>query len=105
MRVQLKKGVLELCVLSILNDQDTYGYNIYQIVNKIMGISESTIYPILRKLVTSGYVNTYLKPSSSGPARKYFTLTDVGKAHCVTLKHDWLAFRKQVEKIIGSDVT
>jgi len=103
MQIQLKKGVLELCVLSILSRQDTYGYNIYQVIDRLLGISESTIYPILRKLVKEGYVTTYLKPSVNGPARKYFTLTDQGKAKFTTLLSEWQMFQTNVKRILGSD--
>ncbi len=103
MSIQLKKGALELCVLSILHKEATYGYVIYQQLAKIMSISESTIYPVLRRLVKQGYVETYLKPSSFGPARKYFTLSSKGLGHYHVLRREWKEFKTQIDILIGSD--
>ncbi len=100
MGAQLKKGILELVVLSKINDKDTYGYDIYQTINKRMGISESTIYPILRKLTKEGYCETYLKPSQLGPARKYFKITTRGSNKLKTLNDDWMRFEKVVNILI-----
>ncbi len=100
MGAQLKKGILELVVLSKINDKDTYGYDIYQTVNRKMGISESTIYPILRKLTNEGYCETYLKASKQGPTRKYFKITKLGINKLNTLNDDWLRFEKVVNILI-----
>ncbi len=100
MSVQLKKGVLELVVLSKINEKDTYGYDIYQEINKNMGISESTIYPILRKLTKEGLCDTYLRESSGGPPRKYFKISNKGKIKLDELKHDWKKFEKVVNIMI-----
>ena len=103
MSVQLKKGVLEMVVLSRINEKDTYGYDIYQEINKNMGISESTIYPILRKLTKEGLCNTYLRESSGGPPRKYFKITSFGKDKLSDLKHDWQRFEKIVNIMIRGE--
>lgn len=100
MSVQLKKGVLEMVVLSKIDDHDTYGYDIYQEINKNMGISESTIYPILRKLTKEDLCNTYLRESSGGPPRKYFKITRSGKSKLDDLKYDWKKFEKVVNIMI-----
>jgi PadR family transcriptional regulator PadR len=100
MSVQLKKGVLELVVLSKIDEKDTYGYDIYQEINKNMGISESTIYPILRKLTKEGLCDTYLRESSGGPPRKYFKISNKGKIKLDELKHDWKKFEKVVNIMI-----
>ncbi len=101
MDAQLKKGVLELCVLSIIDHEETYGYYIYQSVNGVLGISESTIYPVLRRLVKKNYLSTYLKPSVHGPARKFFKITEEGKTHLVSLRKGWKSFEKSVNHLIG----
>ncbi|MCF7924297.1 MAG: PadR family transcriptional regulator [Candidatus Izimaplasma sp.] len=100
MSIQLKKGVLDLCVLSKLSYKDSYGYDIYQTIDNILGISESTIYPILRKMVKEGYLTTYLKESPEGPARKYFKITRFGKKHLENLKNDWITFVRNVESLL-----
>lgn len=82
MNVQLKKGVLDLCVLHLLIEKPTYGYDIYQQMKEVWNISESTIYPILRKMVQVTWLTTYLEASPEGPPRKYFKITKEGhKAH------------------------
>ncbi len=101
MDTQLKKGVLDLCVLSIIDEKDTYGYFIYQAIDYVLGISESTIYPILRRLVKEGYLTTYLKPSVHGPARKFFKLTDIGRTHLNSLQDAWQTFEYKVNQLIG----
>lgn len=100
MSTQLKKGVLDMCVLSSLSYQDSYGYDIYQTIDKTLGISESTIYPILRKLVKEGYLTTYLRESPDGPARKYFKITRLGRQHLDTLLSDWDQFTKDVNSLL-----
>ena len=102
MSTQLKKGVLELCVLDILLNVDSYGYDIYQNINSNMVISESTIYPILRKMVKEGFCETYLKESNEGPPRKYFKITAVGKSKLDQLRTGWIDFYETVNKMIGS---
>ena len=103
MGAQLKKGVLDLVVLSKINDRDTYGYDIYQEINKNMGISESTIYPILRKFTKEGLCETYLRESSGGPPRKYFKISRRGISKLEELKTDWRRFEKVVNILIRGD--
>lgn len=103
MSVQLKKGVLEMVVLSKIETSDTYGYDIYQEINKYMEISESTIYPILRKLTKEGLCDTYLRESSGGPPRKYFKITKRGSLKLDDLKFDWKKFQKVVNIMIRGE--
>ena len=103
MSVQLKKGVLDLCVLSMLAKQDTYGYDIYQTINNILGISESTIYPILRKMVQESLLETRLRESPDGPPRKYFTMTPLGRRRYAALKEAWRSFVERVETLIEEE--
>ncbi len=100
MDIQLKKGVLDLCVLSRLSIQDAYGYDIYQTIDHVLGISESTIYPILRRMVKEELVTTYLRESSGGPPRKYFRITKKGLKHCETLRTQWDKFIREVNLLI-----
>ena len=103
MSTQLKKGVLEMVVLSRIAHKDTYGYDIYQEISNNMAISESTIYPILRKLTKEGYCETYLRESSGGPPRKYFKVTKQGKKRLEGLRIDWTKFQRVVNLMIRSD--
>ena len=68
-----------------------------------MGISESTIYPILRKLTKEGLCDTYLRESSGGPPRKYFNISNKGKIKLDELKHDWKKFEKVVNIMIRGE--
>ncbi|MFV5772620.1 PadR family transcriptional regulator, partial [Pediococcus acidilactici] len=64
LNVQFKKGVLDLCVLVLLDKQDRYGYELVQKISEQIDISEGSIYPLLRRLTKEGYSTTYLKESS-----------------------------------------
>lgn len=75
MNSQYKKGVLELCVLSLLRGRDRYGYEISEYLSQHIDIADGTVYPLLRKLKADGLVTTYLQEESGGPPRKYYKLT------------------------------
>ena len=70
-QVQLKKGVLELCVLSLLSQGDSYAYEIASRLTNGIGMGEGTIYPLMRRMQSDGLVRTYLVESANGPSRKY----------------------------------
>ena len=73
--IQLKKGVLELCVLELLSQEDGYAYDIASRLAEAIGMGEGTVYPLMRRLHTEGLVETYLVESTSGPSRKYYRIT------------------------------
>lgn len=100
MNAQFKKGVLELCVLSLLAKGDKYGYELTEEISKKMTIATGTLYIILKRLKDDGYFETYLKESSDGPARKYYKLTELGIKKEQELKKEWLNFTKDVEDLI-----
>jgi PadR family transcriptional regulator, regulatory protein PadR len=105
MNVQFKKGVLEMCVLAILDRKDCYGYELVNEISKGFSISEGTIYPLLSRLKKDGYVTTYLKESQEGPPRKYYQLTISGKDITKDLKDEWFTFIEHVSKLlIGSEI-
>ena len=101
MNAQLKKGVLELCVLEMLRSEDHYGYELVAEISRSIAISEGTIYPLLRRLQNEGYLSTYLKESTEGPPRKYYRLTPLGEEKRKEYLQDWRTFVSGVEKIIG----
>ncbi len=105
MNIQFKKGVLELCVLSLLFDQDRYGYELASSLSQTISISDGTIYPILRRLKSDGFVTTYLQESTEGPPRKYYTLTDSGRNVKVSLESEWFTFVDSVNTVIKGGVT
>ena len=100
-QVQLKKGVLELCVLALLSRGDGYAYDIAARLAKGIDMGEGTIYPLMRRLQQDGLVDTYLQESASGPPRKYYRLTDNGRAAFEAQKAEWKAFAHAVEDILG----
>lgn len=101
MNAQFKKGVLELCVLTMISRKDYYGYELVEEISKILEISEGTLYPILRRLTDEKYFDTYLQESSEGPPRKYYRVTRLGKESQKELIKQWSEFNKQIEKLIG----
>lgn len=78
MDVQLKKGLLEACVLASLKTKESYGYKIISDISPYIEISESTLYPILRRLEGSGCLTTH-SVENNGRLRKYYMLTERGK--------------------------
>jgi len=100
--VQLKKGVLELCVLEILARGDSYAYEIASQLAEAIGMGEGTVYPLMRRLDVNGLVETYLVESASGPSRKYYRLTREGRAELARERAAWRAFVTAVDRIVGS---
>jgi PadR family transcriptional regulator PadR len=100
-QVQLKKGVLELCVLALLSRSDAYGYEIASRLASGIEMGEGTVYPLMRRMQADGLVDTYLVESSAGPSRKYYRLTDAGRASFETQKVEWSAFSAAVNAILG----
>lgn len=104
MNIQFKKGVLELCVLSLLDRKDYYGYELVETISQFINISEGTIYPLLRKFRTEGYVTNYLEESQEGPPRKYYQLTQRGKETFIELDIEWESFIDGVNNILRGDL-
>lgn len=100
MNVQLKKGILELCVLAVLDKKDCYGYELVNEISKNIEISDGTVYPLLRRLNQEGYFTTYLQESQEGPPRKYYKLTDLGKTTKEELIKEWDGLVKGVSNIL-----
>jgi len=100
-QVQLKKGVLELCVLALLSQHDSYAYEIANRLAEGIDMGEGTIYPLMRRMQSDGLVDTYLVESSSGPPRKYYRLTQAGKTSFIAQKAEWAAFANAVAAILG----
>jgi PadR family transcriptional regulator, regulatory protein PadR len=80
--VQVRKGVLELCILNALAEKERYGYELVKTLVAVpgLGVTEGTLYPLLSRLRVQGYVSTRLEESSEGPARKYYALTRTGRS-------------------------
>jgi len=101
LQIQLKKGVLELCVLSLLSRGDSYAYEIASKLTNGIGMGEGTIYPLMRRMQSDRLVKTYLVESASGPPRKYYKLTAAGLAALEAQRAEWNHFESAVRKIVG----
>ena len=88
MDIQLKRGLLEVCVLAAIKDEDSYGYRIIKDMKPCVEISESTLYPILRRLENDGLITVY-SVEHMGRLRKYYRITDAGRARIEEFKQDW----------------
>lgn len=100
MNTQYKKGVLELCVLSLLKKQDRYGYEISDCLSKQIDIADGTVYPILRKLKNDGLLSTYLQEESGGPPRKYYALTQLGRETYKNDRAEYLNFAQAIRTLL-----
>lgn len=94
MDIQLKKGLLEFCVLAVLNKSDSYGYQIIKDISTCIEVSESTLYPILKRLEAGTYLKTYSVEHNSR-LRKYYQITNKGKEYIGEFLEEW----KQVMEI------
>jgi len=103
LNTQFKKGVLDMCVLAVLSKGDSYGYDLAEELSSRIQIADGTVYPLLRKLAGSGEVSTYLKESSGGPPRKYYSLTDKGRDRLEQDMKEWKDFTAMVSGIIGGE--
>ena len=103
MNPQYKKGVLELCVLSMLKKEDRYGYEISERLSETIEISDGTVYPILRKLKSDGLVTTYLQEESGGPPRKYYSLTAKGQEAYEHDRTEYLRFANAVGALLEDE--
>ena len=88
MDVQLKRGLLDVCVLTAIKNEDSYGYQIIKDVRPYVDISESTLYPILRRLETAELL-TVRSAEHNGRLRKYYRITDAGLERTEAFKAEW----------------
>ena len=103
--IQLKKGVLGLCVLALLARGDSYAYEIASRLAHDIDMGEGTIYPLMRRMQAEGLVETYMVESPSGPSRKYYRLTDAGRTSLETQTNEWNAFTRAVGDILTPQPT
>jgi len=100
MDTQLKKGVLELCILYQLKLEELYGYEIMKTVkDQFNDVYDGSIYAILRRLNADGYTETYTKTSPNGPARKYYRITAAGLDYLDKMITEWQEMIESVKKL------
>ena len=100
MNIQLKKGTLELCVLSLLARADMYGFELVGKISAEIKVSEGTIYPLLKRIKDEGYVTTYLRESQEGPPRKYYSITEYGRTALASLTDQWHDLVRGINNLI-----
>lgn len=99
--VQLRKGILELCILNSLHSSRLYGYDIVRKLRQVEGlvIGEGTIYPILSRLKRETFVETSVEESPEGPPRKYYELTDLGRHQLCRMNTEWEVLWRGIESL------
>ena len=102
---QLMKGILEGCILKIIEKQETYGYGIVEQLQQygFGDVKEGTLYPLLLRLEKKELIKATFKPSPLGPKRKYYQLTADGKTYLDAFEHDWKTTVESVERIFKEE--
>ena len=103
MNSQLKRGTLELCVLSLLSRSDCYGYELVNRISECMQITEGTVYPLMKRLKDNGVIDSYIVESQEGPPRKYYRITDAGRTEMAKLSAEWFEFVDSVNALLKGD--
>ena len=98
---QLRRGLLEYCVLNVLCRGESYGYELVQSLQRIDGlaVSESTLYPILSRLRAEQFLKVRDVPSENGPPRRYFSLTPAGRVRLAEMNAHWSQLQKALERL------
>lgn len=100
MTYQLTAPLLDACVMGVVAAGDTYGYTLTQKVQEVVDISESTLYPVLRRLQKSGLLTTYDQPFE-GRNRRYYSITEDGKKQLDFYKNEWMSYKDRIDTLIG----
>jgi PadR family transcriptional regulator PadR len=97
---QLRRGVLELCILQILKHDASYGYEIVTTLEPLgpAAAGENTVYPLLRRLKAEGVVETFARESPNGPPRQYYRLSADGRRRLAVLEREWAAMVGAVDR-------
>lgn len=103
MTYQLAAPLLDACMLAILEKEDAYGYTLTARVKEIMDISESTLYPVLRRLQKDNYLTTY-DQSYQGRNRRYYQITDSGREKLSFYKEEWEQYKNNIDSLLGGTI-
>lgn len=95
----LSAALLDACVLAVLSRGDTYGYILTQNVRDVVEISDSTLYPVLRRLQKDGFLTTYDQPYQ-GRNRRYYSITEPGASQHEQYKQEWELYKEKIDKVI-----
>lgn len=102
---QLRKGLIEYCVINVLNGSESYGYEIVVQLKEleVMDVTESTVYPVLTRLKSDGYLKVRSEPSKSGPPRRYFSLTKLGQQRLQEMNTYWDLLNESIDTLRQSN--
>ncbi|MDP9805896.1 PadR family transcriptional regulator PadR [Trueperella bonasi] len=102
---QMRKGTVELAILTLLARRDYYGGELVNALAEYHGLDSSsgTVYPILKRLAKARHLSTRWEESPAGPPRKYYTLTDSGRKHLHSLTANWHALQAALNAILSKD--
>ena len=92
-------ALLDAVVLSVVSQEGTYGYKITQDVRQVMDVSESTLYPVLRRLQKDGFLETY-DMEFQGRNRRYYKITSNGMILLDKYRSEWLSYKSNIDKIL-----
>jgi PadR family transcriptional regulator PadR len=104
---QLRKGLVELAVLATIARGETYGYRIVEQLRDLPGVgfTESTVYPVLTRLASEGLLAVRAEPSPSGPPRRYYSLTDVGRARMGRMAARWSEVSGSLARLLEGGIS
>lgn len=102
MTYQLAAPLLDACVLAIVAQEDAYGYTLTQRVKEIVDISESTLYPVLRRLQKEEMLSTYDMPFQ-GRNRRYYKITEKGRKELIYYKAEWQTYKNNIDSLLGGN--
>lgn len=104
---QMRKGILELCVLAIVSRDETYGYAIVERLGSIPGmeVTESTVYPLLARLANEGMMQQRVAKGPNGPSRRYYSLSSDGKTRLAELTSAWGTIVDSVSVLLSQPIT
>ena len=103
---QIKRGTLEYAILLLIRSEDRYGYDLIQSMEQypMLRTQESTVYPLLRRLLKSGYLDSYWKNTEDGvPPRKYYKMTDQGRKYLEGLDQNWQHLTDDIDRLRGKN--
>ena len=103
MDAQMKKGMVDVCILAVLARGDSYGYQLIKDLEPIMGLSESTLYPVLRRLEAAGCLTVYSVEHNSR-LRKYYAITDEGRKKIADFLAEWAEVKRVYDFIVEVNV-
>lgn len=99
MAFQVGSAFLDACVLAVLSREDTYGYVLTQRMRRVVDISESTLYPVLRRLQKGGFLSTYDSPYQ-GRNRRYYRITEEGAQQYLVYRKEWIWHKARVDELM-----